>query len=68
MMLTKEKYYTALNDMCDSTLLSKDDCEENRKILAQLIDEHFKIVEQLQDEVDKYKHEYYAMCDLVENP
>lgn len=34
----------------------------------QLIDEHFKLVKQLQDEVDKYKHEYYAMCDLVENP
>ena len=22
----------------------------------------------LQDETDKYKHEYFAMCDLIENP
>lgn len=25
-------------------------------------------LKQLQDEVDKYKHEYYSMCDLFENP
>ena len=41
MMLTKEECYIALNDMYDSTLLSKDDCKENREILAQLIEEHF---------------------------
>lgn len=41
MMLTKEECYIALNDMYDSTLLSKDGCEENREILAQLIEEHF---------------------------
>lgn len=40
-MLTKEECYIALNDMYDSTLLSKDDCKENREILAQLIEEHF---------------------------
>lgn len=41
MKLTKEECYIALNDMYDSTLLSKDDCEKNREILAQLIEEHF---------------------------
>lgn len=41
MMLTKEECYIALNDMYDSTLLSKDDCKGNREILAQLIEEHF---------------------------
>lgn len=30
MKLTKEECLNALNDMYDSTLLSKDDCEENR--------------------------------------
>ena len=40
-MLTKEECYIALNDMYDSTLLSKDDCKGNCKILAQLIEEHF---------------------------
>ncbi len=25
-------------------------------------------LKQLQDEVDKYKHEYYSMCDLFEDP
>lgn len=24
-------------------------------------------LKQLQDEVDKYKHEHYSMCDLLEN-
>ncbi len=40
-------------------------------VLMSLIQEHFELVEhakKLQDEADKYKHEYYAMCDLVENP
>lgn len=35
-----------------------------------LIKEHFELVEhakKLQDEVDKYKHDYFSMCDLVEN-
>lgn len=41
MMLTREECYIALNDMYDSTLLSKDDCKGNREILAQLIEEHF---------------------------
>lgn len=41
MKLTKEDCYIALNDMYDSTLLSKDDCKGNREILAQLIEEHF---------------------------
>lgn len=27
-----------------------------------------EMLKQLQDEVDKYKHEYFAMCDLFENP
>ena len=45
-MFTKEECYIALNDMYDSTLLSKDDCEDNREILAQLIEEHFKLVEE----------------------
>ena len=27
-----------------------------------------EMLKQLQDEVDKYKHEYFAMCDLYENP
>lgn len=40
-MLSKEECYIALNDMYDSTLLSKDDCKGNREILAQLIEEHF---------------------------
>lgn len=43
------------------------DCD----VLCELIREHFELIEtakQLQDEVDKYKHEYFAMCDLIENP
>ena len=44
MMLTKEECYIASNDMYDSTLLSKDDCENNRAILVQLIKEHYILV------------------------
>lgn len=39
--------------------------------LKDLIKKHFELVEhakKLQDEVDKYKHEYFSMCDLIENP
>lgn len=49
-------------------------CVENTQeslVLRQLIREHFELVEhakKLQDEADKYKHEYLSMCDLVENP
>ena len=40
------------------------------QVFKQLIKEHFELVEhakKLQDKVDYYKHEYYSMCDLVEN-
>ena len=40
-------------------------------VLMSLIQEHFELIEhakKLQNEVDKYKHEYFSMCDLVENP
>lgn len=39
-------------------------------LLKEFIQEHFEMLEyikKLQDEVDKYKHEYYAMCDLIES-
>lgn len=53
-MLTKEECYIALNDMYDSTLLSKDDCENNRAILVQLIKEHFILVEDMRTIIKDY--------------
>lgn len=52
-MLTKEECYIALNDMYDSTLLSKDDCKGNHEILAQLIEEHFSNPPLYMDEIPK---------------
>ena len=46
---------------------SDKDCD----VISRLIKEHFELIEEaklLQDEVDKYKHEYFSMCDLIENP
>ncbi len=64
------------DDSCDGcscmSCLPSSECENAKliEIFNNLIKEHFEIIEdnkKLQDEVDYYKHEYYAMCDLVEN-
>lgn len=45
--------------------------QESIDTIEQLIKEHFELVDHaknLQNKVDKYKHEYYSMLDLFENP
>lgn len=70
-MLTKEECYIALNDMYDSTLLSKDDCKGNCKILAQLIEEHFSNPPLKFDELeegmwiwDNNWNQYFEICEI----
>lgn len=71
MKLTKEDCYIALNDMYDSTILSKDDCKENREILAQLIEEHFSNPPLKFDELkegmwvwDNNWNQYFEICEI----
>lgn len=81
-MLTKEDYlycYGNIRNTMKKICLS---CQEDERCkgcdifndlhnFRKIIHEHFELVEhakKLQDEVDKYKHEYFSMRDLVENP
>ena len=81
-MLSKEECLQALehlkeyvngdnvNDMVVFSRLIKEHFElvEKYNRLYDECPQKCKMLKQLQDEVDKYKHEYFAMCDLFENP
>ena len=54
--LNKEECYIALNDMYDCTLLNSHDCKTNRDMLSQLIQQHFKLVEEHKIIKQKYNH------------
>ena len=71
-MLTKEEYLSIIEDF-EGIFFEMEIVYNFQDIqkLKDLIKEHFELVEhakKLQDEVDKYKHDYFSMCDLVENP
>lgn len=72
-MLNKDEYEKALNDFYAFAIHEHRSIffKEKYELLDQLIKEYFKLVEcakKLQDDVDYYKHEYFAMCDLIEKP
>lgn len=74
-MLSKEECEKALDSLRIFSLqnLNADlrAVTKSNHVIETLIKEHFELVEhatQLQNEVDYYKHEYYAMCDLFEKP
>lgn len=73
-----DKYQEALDRLSNDDYDFPHDFYEEDKVsamerdidtLQQLIKEHFELIEEsklLQDEVDKYKHEYYSECDRNE--
>lgn len=71
-MLTKEEYLSIIEDF-EGIFFEMEIVYNFQDIqkLKDLIKEHFELVEhakKLQNEVDYYKHEYFSMCDLIENP
>lgn len=66
---------TLLNSILDIDIKSENTCFPVRKKVRILTDEDYdklnaqeKMIEELQNKVDHYKHEYFSMCDLIENP